>query len=575
MADIKRAVIPAAGHGTRLRPLTYGVPKELLLLNNKPLIHYCVDECIKAEVEEIAVIINKKKEGIKKYLKGVFDGKIRFKFIYQEEATGLADAILLAENFLVNAPFFILFPDVVLQGEQNLLIDLSECYLKYGSPAAALISTEGPAEQIGIDYGFIEFEADDESCIRIYRLYDRGSIKKTRLKMTGRAVWDHHLLKVLHEHRIKDKYGEFSEVPALQHFMRENKFYGVKLSGIAYDCGTINGLKLASHDLSSHRVENISEKNVVDFSAVIPVYNEEEVLPQLCSRLIPVLQSITESYEVIFVDDGSHDRSWAIIQDAHSKNPRIKGLKLSRNFGHHIALTAGIDSARGEAIVLMDADLQDPPEEIPRLYEKFKEGYDMVNATRAKRDDPLLKRLGSRVFLKILKLISNIEIDLQTGIFRILSKRATTNIRRLREQSRFMVGLMNWVGLKKTSVRIERHERYGGETKYSPLKLLRLAWHGVTSFSYFPLQIASLFGFIVSIISFSAGIYMIYRKLFFGVPILGYASIVVSLFFLGGFILLMLGTIGEYIGRIYTEVQNRPLYIVEEKFGEFEQHQRF
>ncbi len=567
MSVIKKAVIPAAGHGTRLRPLTYGVPKELLIVNNKPLIHYSVDECIEGGVKEIAVIINKKKKGIKDYLEAVFYEKIKFDFFYQEKTTGLADAILLAENFLGTESFFILFPDIVIRGEQNWFMEMTECYQKHRSPIAALISTEEQNEQIDIDYGSVEYEVSNEDCIRIFRLYDKSSKKRSSLKLAGRAIWNQNLLKYLRDNRFKDDYGEHSEVPALKKFMRENEFYGVKLSGNVYDCGTMDGLKLANHDFHSDITNVMSGEDEVELSAVIPVFNEEEVLPQLCSRLIQVLRSITENYEVIFVDDGSIDRSWTLIKEAHRNDPRIKGTRLSRNFGHHIAVTAGLDRTRGKAVVLMDADLQDPPEEIPRLYEKFIEGYDIVNAIRVTRDDPIIKKMASGVFLRILRLISNVEIDLQSGIFRILSSRATENIRRLREQSRFMVGLMNWVGFSKTSVEIERHERYAGKSKYSPFKLLKLAWHGVTSFSYVPLQIASYFGFSVSIISFLAGLYIIYRKLFLGIPIVGYASIVISLLFTGGVILLVLGAIGEYVGRIYTEVQNRPLYVVEEKFG--------
>jgi len=302
----------------------------------------------------------------------------------------------------------------------------------------------------------------------------------------------------------------------------------------------------------------------MDFSVIIPIYNEEVSIPELYRRLTDVMASLGE-YEIIMVDDGSTDRSWYLIKELHKKDPRVKGISFSRNFGHHIAITAGLDYAKAEAVVLMDGDLQDPPEEIPNLYDKFKEGYDMVYAIREKRDDPLFKKVTSWIFLRLLRMISNVDIDLYGGIFRILSKRCIDNMRNLKEKSRFMVGLMNWIGFSKAGVKIERHRRYAGKSKYTLFKLFKLAWHGVTSFSYIPLEIASYLGFSVSLISFLIGVYMLYKKLFFGIPILGYASIIVSLFFLGGVILLVLGVIGEYVGRIYAEVQNRPLYIIKEE----------
>jgi dolichol-phosphate mannosyltransferase len=308
------------------------------------------------------------------------------------------------------------------------------------------------------------------------------------------------------------------------------------------------------------------------FTIIIPIFNEEENLPELYLRLSSVMEGLCsregyphDSFEILMVDDGSKDSSWRLIKGLHEKDPRVKGISFSRNFGHHIAITAGLDNARGEAVVLMDGDLQDPPEEIPKLYEKFREGYDVVYAIRGRREDPVQKKMTSWIFLRVLKKISNVDINLQAGIFRIVSRRCVENMRRLREESRFLTGLMNWVGFPQTGVEIERSRRYAGKTKYSAFKLVKLAWHGMTSFSYIPLQLASYFGFGVAAISFLMGLYMIYRKLFLGIPILGYASIVVSLFFLGGVILLVLGVIGEYIGRIYTEVQDRPLYVVKEE----------
>ena len=309
-------------------------------------------------------------------------------------------------------------------------------------------------------------------------------------------------------------------------------------------------------------------------SIVVPIYNEEENISELYRRLTAVMEKLCsneghsiDSYEIIMVDDGSIDHSWQLIKELHEKDPRVKGISFSRNFGHHVAITAGLDHVEGEAVVLMDGDLQDPPEEIPKLYYKFKEGYDLVYAIRTRRDDSIFKKITSWIFLRMLKKISNVDINLQSGIFRVMSKRCADNMRSLREKSRFIIGLMSWVGFPQSGVEIERHKRYAGRTKYTLFKLFRLAWHGVTSFSYIPLQLATYLGFGVAAISFLVGIYILYRKLFLGIPLLGYASIIVSLFFLGGVILFVLGVIGEYIGRIYTEVQNRPLYIKKEEIG--------
>lgn len=307
-------------------------------------------------------------------------------------------------------------------------------------------------------------------------------------------------------------------------------------------------------------------------SVVIPVYNEEENIPELYRRLTAVLEKLCEEekrsetdYEIILIDDGSIDNSWQLIRGLHQKDPRLKGISFSRNFGHHIALTAGLDHAEGEAVILMDSDLQDPPEEIPKFYSKFKEGYETVYALRDKKAEPALKKIVSWIYMKMLKNISNVDVNINSGIFRIMSRRCVQDIRRMKEKSRFITGLISWLGYSHTGVMTERHERYAGKSKYSFLKLLTLAWHGITAFSRIPLQAATYFGFLAACISFLYGVYLIARKLVYGIPVMGYTSIMASLFFLGGVILFVLGTIGEYIGRIYEQVQDRPLYLVKER----------
>ncbi|MEK6692721.1 MAG: glycosyltransferase family 2 protein [Nitrospirota bacterium] len=299
------------------------------------------------------------------------------------------------------------------------------------------------------------------------------------------------------------------------------------------------------------------------FSVVIPVYNEEENIAELYRRLAAVMEKLG-SYEIIFVDDGSKDRSWELIKEFHKKDPRIRGISFSRNFGHHIAITAGLDHAKGEAVILMDGDLQDPPEEIPRLYEKFTEGYDIVYGIRKERKDKITKKITSFIFWYILRRFSGVDMPRSQTMLRILSRRMVNVLKDMREYARFIHGMMAWAGFDVASVEVEHSQRLKGKSKYNIPRMFKLAFHGVTSFSTVPLKLAIYIGLISSFISLIVGLYFIYRKLFYNIPVLGYASIIVSLFFIGGIQLLMLGIFGEYLGRTYQEVQRRPLYILKE-----------
>lgn len=309
-------------------------------------------------------------------------------------------------------------------------------------------------------------------------------------------------------------------------------------------------------------------QNNLEISVVIPIYNEEGNVPELYRRLKNVLENeLKATYEIIFVDDGSKDNSWNIIEDLHKQNSNIKGIKFSRNFGHHIAISAGLDCCKGDCVVLMDGDLQDPPEEISKLYKKLKEKYDIVYAIRKTRKDPFLKKLVSKFFYGFFKILSKVEIPIDSGIFRIISRRVVDSFRSCREKSRFLSGLMSWTGFSQIGVETKRDARYAGRTKYGLFKSIKLAIDSITSFSYFPLRIATYVGFFIALLSFIMGIYMLIKKIFLGIPILGYASIIVSVLFIGGVQLLIIGIMGEYIGRIYTEVQNRPMYVIGEKLG--------
>ncbi|MFH1287800.1 MAG: glycosyltransferase family 2 protein [bacterium] len=301
------------------------------------------------------------------------------------------------------------------------------------------------------------------------------------------------------------------------------------------------------------------------FSIVVPVFNEKSNLIILHERLTKVMENFGKSYEIIFIDDGSKDVSWNIVEQLHSKDNNVKGLKFSRNFGHHVALTAGMDISKGDAVILMDADLQDQPEEIPVLYKKFQEGYDVVFGIRKERQHNLLKRITSKIFLFFMNRIVDSDVPINSHIFRIMSRRIVDTIKQFRERERFITGLISFVGFKQTGVKIKHGKRFSGKTKYGLGKLIMLALNTLTSFSYKPLQLASIIGAIVSLFSFCCIIYLVIKKLIFDIPIMGWTSIMVTVLFIGGVQMLFLGILGEYIGRTYSEVQNRPIYIVEDK----------
>lgn len=313
-----------------------------------------------------------------------------------------------------------------------------------------------------------------------------------------------------------------------------------------------------------------TETNIY-FSIVIPIYNEEENIPELYDRLTKVMQKLSEdnqltsnSYEIILVNDCSTDASWHLISELHKKDPRVKGITFSRNFGHHIALTAGLDRALGDTIILMDGDLQDPPEEIPILFEKYKEGYDLVYGIRKNRQDPLLKKITSYLFWLLLRKFSGVDIPAGQTMLRIMSRRIVNVVKDMREQSRFIHGMMAWAGFNVTTLEVKHNPRVKGKSKYNISKLFMLAFHAVTSFSVVPLRVATYFGLLCSLISLLLGLYYIYKTIVYGIPVLGYASIIVSIFFVGGIQLLILGILGEYVGRTYKEGQKRPLYIVQD-----------
>lgn len=306
----------------------------------------------------------------------------------------------------------------------------------------------------------------------------------------------------------------------------------------------------------------------VELSVVVPLYNEELNIDYLFERLVTVLSRLNMKYEIICVNDGSKDNTLERLIEYHHQNPEIKVVNLSRNYGKEIALSAGLDYANGNAVVPIDADLQDPPELIAELVEKWREGYDVVYATRRSREgESWVKRFTANVFYRTLDSISSVPIPRDTGDFRLLDRRVVDALKQMPERNRFMKGLFAWVGFKQTSVLYDRPSRYKGETTWNYWQLWNLAIDGFTSFSFIPLKVWSYIGLLVAMPSFFYATFLVIRTLIFGVDFPGYASIMVAILFLGGVQLVSLGIIGEYIGRVYEEVKRRPLYLVRESYG--------
>ncbi len=304
------------------------------------------------------------------------------------------------------------------------------------------------------------------------------------------------------------------------------------------------------------------------YSIVIPVYNEEEVLAETYKRLKKVMDSTDEKYELLFVNDGSKDRSAAIIKDFCQRDPNVRLLNFSRNFGHQLAITAGMDYASGEAVVVIDADLQDPPEVILEMIAKWKAGCDVVYGKRVKRKgETFFKKFTAALFYRLLRRMTDVDMPVDAGDFRLLDRKVCEEIKKMREKSRYIRGLVSWVGFRQETVEYVREERWAGETKYPLRKMLKFAMDAVTSFSYKPLKLATYVGFILSLSSFLYLLVVLYQKLFTNNVVPGWASIMTINLFFNGVILIILGIIGEYIGRIYEETKDRPLYIVKEKIG--------
>ncbi len=313
------------------------------------------------------------------------------------------------------------------------------------------------------------------------------------------------------------------------------------------------------------------QNNNTYISVIIPIYSCIQSLGELYTRLETTLTKISDDFEIIMINDASPDGAWEVIKILSLKDKRIKGINLSRNFGQHRAIAAGLDYAKGNWIVIMDCDLQDRPEEIIKLYNKASEGYDIVFGKRIERKDNFLKKLGSKVFYKIYDYFTESKVDNTIANFSIISKKVLNSLKQLKEQNIVYPLFINWIGFKRVEINIEHSKREDGKSSYTLSKLINLAIDSIVSQSNKPLKLSIKFGFIVSFISFIYAFWLIIRYFIFSVPVEGWTSVMVSIYFIGGLLFANMGILGLYIGKIFDETKNRPLYLVQETTFESEE----
>lgn len=318
------------------------------------------------------------------------------------------------------------------------------------------------------------------------------------------------------------------------------------------------------------RPQLLRRKDVVRmvYSVIVPVYNEEDVVTEAYRRITSVMKSMGEKYELVFVNDGSRDSTAQLISGFVEADANVRLINFSRNFGHMAALTAGMEYASGDAVVIIDADLQDPPEVLPQMAALWKQGYDVVYGKRKERKgESVFKKCSAKMFYRLLNKLSPIDLTVDTGEFRLIDRKVCDAVNALPEKSRYIRGLVNWVGFKQTAYEYVRVERFAGATKYPLRKMLSFAMDAVTAFSYKPLKIATTLGFLISLASFSYLLVVLWQGFFTDTTVDGWASTVTLVLFTQGIVLMILGLIGEYIGRIYEEIKGRPAYIVQEVLG--------
>jgi glycosyltransferase involved in cell wall biosynthesis len=300
-------------------------------------------------------------------------------------------------------------------------------------------------------------------------------------------------------------------------------------------------------------------------AVVVPAYNEGDGLREFHARLAAVFDGLDLHATVLYIDDGSRDDTWAVIESLAAQDARVAALRLSRNFGKELALTAGLDRADADAVIVIDADLQDPPELIPQFIARWREGYDAVFGTRLEREgETWLKKVTAALFYRVIGRLSATPVPRDTGDFRLLSRRAIEALRGLRERHRFMKGLFGWVGFRQVALPYRREARHAGTSKFNYWKLWNFAIEGITSFSSAPLRVAMYAGLVTALFAFGFGVWIVVKTLVWGDPVAGYPSLMVAMLFLGGVQLMALGVIGEYLGRLYEESKQRPLYLVDE-----------
>ena len=299
------------------------------------------------------------------------------------------------------------------------------------------------------------------------------------------------------------------------------------------------------------------------YSVIIPIHNEVEVLLELHRRLTETLRGLGEAYEIIFVDDGSTDQSYSVLRDLHKRDPNVVVIKFSRNFGHHTALTAGIDHATGDIVVTMDGDLQHQPEDIPALINELHQGFDVVYGIRTKKRGSAIKLAGSRMIVAIMNRITEPGFTLRSSVFLAMNRKVVDGLGQCRETSRFLPGLISWLGFKQGSIEVTHGDRTAGLSKYNFRRSFSLAVSTITAFSYVPLTLAIWFGLILSLLGAAGALSIMVRSLWWDAPIQGYPSLIVVVAFVGGVQLIILGILGEYIGRSHAQLQNRPLYVVD------------
>ncbi|HEY6190824.1 MAG TPA: glycosyltransferase family 2 protein [Bacteroidota bacterium] len=302
-------------------------------------------------------------------------------------------------------------------------------------------------------------------------------------------------------------------------------------------------------------------------SVVVPIFNEQEVLPELQRRLCAALEGMGEDFEIIYVDDGSADNSFPYLAALHGSDPRVRVISFSRNFGHQTAISAGIEYARGDGVIVMDGDLQDPPEVLPSLVEKWKEGFQVVYGVRTRRKENVFKRGAYSLFYKLLHKISYLDIPIDSGDFAIMDRSVVQILKMMPERNRFVRGLRTWIGFRQLGIPYEREARAAGTPKYTFAKLLRLAYDGLVTFSYHPLKLSTKLGFLFSFLAMAGAVFIIFLKVTRGFIPQGWASTIVVLLFVSALQFFILGIFGEYLGRVFEEVKGRPKFVVRGMLG--------